>query len=155
MLNKIKQLKKNKKGFTLIELVVVLVIIAILAAITVPVVTGYIEDANDARYVSEARAIYLVVQAEESKATAQGKKTDETFYKEVVTTANKKVKDTADGGKSITVASITAPVKDSPNPADDTSVYTIVFASGDGKVITSEIEPNKEIKITNKEAAAS
>lgn len=39
---------KNNKGFTLIELVVVLVIIALLAAITVPVVTGYIEDAREA-----------------------------------------------------------------------------------------------------------
>lgn len=147
MLNKIKQLKKNKKGFTLIELVVVLVIIAILAAITVPVVTGYIEDANDARYVSEARAIYLVVQAEEAKATAQGKKTDETFYKEVAKTADEKVKDTAAGGKSITVVSITGPVKNSPNPADDTSVYTIKFTSGDSKSITATIEPNKEITV--------
>lgn len=147
MLNKIKQLKKNKKGFTLIELVVVLVIIAILAAITVPVVTGYIEDANDARYVSEARAIYLVVQAEEAKATAQGKKTDEAFYTEVVKTANEKVKDTADGGKSINVASITGPVKDSPNPNDDTSAYTIKFTSGDSKSITATIEPNKEITV--------
>lgn len=143
MLNKIKQLKKNKKGFTLIELVVVLVIIAILAAITVPVVTGYIEDANNARYVSEARAIYLVVQAEEAKAQAANETLNEAFYTGIVDTANKKVQDTATGGKAITVATI----------KKSGTKYEVVFASGDGKVITSEIEPNKEITIVKKEAA--
>ncbi len=34
--------KKNKKGFTLVELIVVLVIIAILAAVLIPTVSGYI-----------------------------------------------------------------------------------------------------------------
>lgn len=34
--------KKNKKGFTLVELIVVLVIIAILAAVLVPTMSGYI-----------------------------------------------------------------------------------------------------------------
>ncbi|WP_041139796.1 type IV pilin protein [Beduini massiliensis] len=139
MLNKIKQLKKNKKGFTLIELVVVLVIIAILAAITVPVVTGYIEDANNARYVSEARSIYLVVQAEEAKATAKG--TPITDYSTLVSVANDKVEATATNGSTITVTSI----------GYDTTAnkYTVVFTSN-SKTITAEIDPNNEIKITNK-----
>jgi type IV pilus assembly protein PilA len=38
---------KNKKGFTLIELIVVIAIIAILALILVPQVTGYIDNANE------------------------------------------------------------------------------------------------------------
>lgn len=33
---------KNKKGFTLVELIVVLVILAILAALLIPALTGYI-----------------------------------------------------------------------------------------------------------------
>ncbi len=143
MLNKIKQLKKNKKGFTLIELVVVLVIIAILAAITVPVVTGYIEDANDARYVSEARSIYLVVQAEEAKATAKG--TPLANYSDVVTTANDKIKDTATGGDSIEV-------KDIKKAGD--GKYTITFISGDSKLITATIEPNKEITVEKTKTGA-
>lgn len=38
--------KKNKKGFTLVELIVVLVIIAILAAVLIPTMSGYIKRAN-------------------------------------------------------------------------------------------------------------
>ena len=37
-----KNLKKAKKGFTLVELIVVLVILAILAAILVPALLGWI-----------------------------------------------------------------------------------------------------------------
>ena len=37
---------KDKKGFTLVELIVVLVILAILAALLVPALTGYIDKAN-------------------------------------------------------------------------------------------------------------
>lgn len=33
---------KDKKGFTLVELIVVLVILAILAALLIPALTGYI-----------------------------------------------------------------------------------------------------------------
>ncbi|MBO7611272.1 MAG: prepilin-type N-terminal cleavage/methylation domain-containing protein, partial [Elusimicrobia bacterium] len=36
---------KNKKGFTLVELVIVIVIVGILSAISVPVYRGYIEKA--------------------------------------------------------------------------------------------------------------
>ena len=37
---------KDKKGFTLVELIVVLVILAILAALLIPALTGYIDKAN-------------------------------------------------------------------------------------------------------------
>ena len=37
---------KDKKGFTLVELIVVLVILAILAALLIPTLTGYIDKAN-------------------------------------------------------------------------------------------------------------
>ena len=43
---------KDKKGFTLVELIVVLVILAILAALLVPALTGYID--NCLLYKSDA-----------------------------------------------------------------------------------------------------
>src|ERR1700681_979691 len=40
---------KSNRGFTLLEMAVVLAIIAILAAILTPIVTGYIDQARNAR----------------------------------------------------------------------------------------------------------
>lgn len=68
-----KLINKNKKnkGFTLIEIIVVLVIMVIMAAIAVPAVTGYIKDAQNSQYITEAHAIYTVAQAEQAKLEAQ------------------------------------------------------------------------------------
>ena len=46
---------KDKKGFTLVELIVVLVILAILAALLIPALTGYIDRANEEKVIAEAR----------------------------------------------------------------------------------------------------
>jgi type IV pilus assembly protein PilA len=43
---KLKSLRKNKKGFTLVELIVVLAIIAIMLAVTVPSFITYVNQAN-------------------------------------------------------------------------------------------------------------
>jgi prepilin-type N-terminal cleavage/methylation domain-containing protein len=50
--------KRNKKGFTLIELVVVIAILGILAAILVPVISGFIETANQSADNANARLVY-------------------------------------------------------------------------------------------------
>jgi len=44
-----KKIQKNKKGFTLIEMVLVIAIIVILAAVMVISVTGYLSKAKTAR----------------------------------------------------------------------------------------------------------
>ena len=48
-------LRKKKKGFTLIELMAVVAIIAILAAVLVPTVSGYIERSKKTAVITQVR----------------------------------------------------------------------------------------------------
>ena len=66
MFDKIRKMK-NKKGFTLVELIVVLVILAILAALLVPALTGYIDKANNQKVVATTRSIVVAAQTEVSE----------------------------------------------------------------------------------------
>ncbi len=49
---------KNRKGFTLMEIIIVIAIIAILAVIAIPSITGYVNEAKEQEYISLARAAY-------------------------------------------------------------------------------------------------
>lgn len=63
---------KNKKGFTLVELIVVLVILAILAALLVPALTGYIDKAHEQSLASEASMVLTAAQATVSESYGNG-----------------------------------------------------------------------------------
>ncbi|MEE1465680.1 MAG: prepilin-type N-terminal cleavage/methylation domain-containing protein [Clostridium sp.] len=78
-------MRKNKKGFTLVEIIVVLVIIGILMALAVPAVMSYIKKAADTKLISEARTVMvaskekgieLVKQGKLHQLTSSGSKTD-------------------------------------------------------------------------------
>lgn len=58
---------KDKKGFTLVELIVVLVILAILAALLVPALTGYIDKANQEKVIAECRSVVMAAQTTASE----------------------------------------------------------------------------------------
>lgn len=65
---------KDKKGFTLVELIVVLVILAILAALLVPALTGYIDKARNKQIIAETRSAVMAAQTLVDEAYAQSTK---------------------------------------------------------------------------------
>lgn len=64
------RLRKNKKGFTLVEIIVVLVILAILAVIAIPTMIGYVDEARGKAIIAEARAVYVAAQSAVTEKTA-------------------------------------------------------------------------------------
>lgn len=158
----IKKLQKrsNKKGFTLVEIIVVLVILAILAAIAVPAVLGYVNDAKESKYISEARAIYIVVQTEEAKWKAENNKTDADLVKGAA--VYRTISDTITGtGEDQTVASgdegvaskktdltcVSVNVKE--KDSENRRIYTIKWKSTDGKFKEATLTSNKDVSIAD------
>lgn len=73
MLEKIRKLK-DRKGFTLVELIVVLVILAILAALLVPALTGYIDKAKEQSLTASCRQVVMASQTLLDEAYGKTKK---------------------------------------------------------------------------------
>ena len=91
-----KKAKKNKKGFTLAELLIVVAIIAVLVAISIPIFTSQLEKSRDAVTVSNIRAAYA--QASAAYLTgADANDTSVTVNGTAVTVKNVVAKGTADG----------------------------------------------------------
>lgn len=67
-----KKKKKNRKGFSLVELIVVLVIMAILAAALIPSLTGYIKKTKEQSVRSECQSAVQAAQTIASGAYAAG-----------------------------------------------------------------------------------
>ncbi len=61
---------KNKKGFTIVELVIVIAVIAILAAVLIPTFGSVIEKANESKALQEGRNTYMNWVAEQENVSA-------------------------------------------------------------------------------------
>ena len=94
MFEKIRKLK-DRKGFTLVELIVVLVILAILAALLIPALTGYIDNANKEKAIAECRMAVMAVQTESTTIYgAKGKVTAPSDFTTADATTGVKPQDT-------------------------------------------------------------
>ena len=78
-MKKLQKMRKNQKGFTLVELIVVLVILAILAAMLVPALLGYIDRAKEGKYEEEVHSIYTALQVCFDEGYAKGMTPSFTF----------------------------------------------------------------------------
>ncbi|RLB09530.1 MAG: pilus assembly protein [Deltaproteobacteria bacterium] len=67
MLRKIKKMFKNKKGFTLIELMIVIAIIGILAAIAIPQFAKYRTRAYNSAALSDLKNFQTEMEAQYSE----------------------------------------------------------------------------------------
>jgi len=69
---KLMQILKNRKGFTLMELIVVLIIIAILMAALLPSLIGWINDARESALRTEGRTALVAIQGVVTQARGTG-----------------------------------------------------------------------------------
>lgn len=130
----------NRKGFTLVEIIVVLVILAILAAIAVPSVLWYVE---------EAKAIYTVIQVEETKLANEIDYTDKpSNYNRAEDYMYAKI---CDKSKFNTVGegivSQKTGIPKVSNIHSDSKIYILNWTSEDGKIIDAQITKNKKVDI--------
>lgn len=152
-IKKLRELKKNKKGFTLIEIIVVVVILAVLMAVAVPSVLKYMNEADNAKYMSQARGQMIVTQEELAKSYvhATDKKTwtaaptelvtgSPTVSAVVVSSTEAKVTDAG------VVSDETALVQgESP---DDIAAYVVYFGgTGDAAKAVAVIVPNGSVSV--------
>lgn len=72
-------LKKKKKGFTLVELMAVIAIIAVLAAVLVPTVSGYIERSKKTALITQVRSAINAIEVYNSTATSDKIDEDDTL----------------------------------------------------------------------------
>lgn len=112
MYKKLKDLRKSKKGFTLVELIVVLVILAILAAILVPALLGYIDKAREKQITTDANAALTAAQSildEEYGLTQKPSVTEKAINNLTTFNSNKSwnASYTTEGGKSTSGKSTT------------------------------------------------
>ena len=130
-----KKAKKNKKGFTLAELLIVVAIIAVLVAISIPIFTSQLEKARESTDAANLRAAYAEVMScaltgdvtEGTGVTKEGSEGSLVFKKDVT------LKQTEAGWKNTEIKDIGG-VAISSITATPTKKITVTYTQSTGKV---------------------
>ena len=80
-----KKILKNKKGFTLMEVIVVLIIIAVLAAALIPSFIGFVNQSRAATDIAAARVGMTAAQVEVTYLVAAGTDAGDIEDKDILT----------------------------------------------------------------------
>lgn len=137
MFEKIRKMK-NKKGFTLVELIVALVILAILAALLIPALTGYIDKANKEKVVAECRSVAMAAQTTASE-----------YYG-----LNKGLDNATNQGTAITQIDKLAEVPTTTTNGTTKSNWHYTITVGTGYVVTEVVFDDGSSSITYKKDAS-
>ena len=130
--------QRNKKGFTLIELIVVLVILAILVAAAAPAMMGDVNQAKKASYLANCRAVYVAGQAD---ITAQLGTTGSVATTNMATNINKMVPEIAADKITVTGTTPATYTQDQYTVVVDITNQKITevsfkFGSGNNDIVT-------------------
>ncbi|MGN1390921.1 MAG: prepilin-type N-terminal cleavage/methylation domain-containing protein [Sharpea porci] len=130
---------KKKQGFTLIEIIVVTVILAILLAIAVPSTMHYINEADNAKYITASRTLAQNLKIALLK-DYNSNQHDDYVIANTIKTYNKKASDNTQvviirlTFKSKTTTVNLLPISKYTNPIDPTTIALYTFYFGDPNV---------------------
>lgn len=116
----LKRIRKNKKGFTLAELLIVVAIIGVLVAISIPIFTSQLEKSREAVDEANLRSLYAettaAVLTEDTKATTDIKdakltvvKGNDNVYTGTATLKLTQQKDGLTSGDSVNIGGVDVP----------------------------------------------
>ncbi len=132
---------KNKKGFTLIEIIVVIVILAVLMAVAVPSVMSYMNEGKNAKFQTVGRAVLINAQTEYAKAVADGETTSAK-----ATAENNVVAKHNYNGATVSNVTITLTTAGSDSAEKDVEKVTCkIKVDGNTKDVT--IDTNKKVTV--------
>ena len=155
-MNLVERLKKDKKGFTLVEMIVVIVIIGILLAILVPGMFKYIQKAKDKQIMVDARTAYLDIQMAAQELYAGNGVTGADVVAampKAATYEKEKTVSIKDGEETVKSATISIPdggtVTEVTIDASNGKVTEMTYTAGERKIVMvkevwGEVEPVKK-----------
>ncbi len=136
MLERLKEMRDNKKGFTLVELIVVLVILAILAALLIPALTGYIDKAKEKQIVAETRQVVMAAQTLTDEQYAGITDGSAVVYNNTTTDPGTRVPKTIYAFDILKLAEVKGTIIDVKFDSTDKGVVSEVKYNSNGKTCT-------------------